>query len=120
MRNAHIYSGFRRRGENISEDLSSCVLFIIQIWADLNLKTKYKTTNLLTKHIFFSLQKSSLFPLRGKVSELSKRMRVLCWSIYIKTLCPEPLMCTEYVCTFKHMVSLIKTWFLRKMFDLFL
>ena len=27
--------------------------------------------------------KSPHFPLRGKVSQLSKRKRVLCWSIYI-------------------------------------
>ena len=34
----------------------------------------------MTKHIFFNLQNSPHFPLRGKVCQLSERKRRLCWS----------------------------------------
>ena len=45
-----------------------------------------KKTNSLTAQIFFQSTKSTHFPLRGKVGQLSKRKRVLCWSIFIISL----------------------------------
>ena len=51
------------------------------------LKRKTKT-NLLTVQIFFNLQNPPPphFPLRGKVDQLCKKRRVLCWSISIISL----------------------------------
>ena len=43
----------------------------------------FKLKKLLDCTNFLQSTKSALFPLRGKVAQLSERKRVLCWSIYI-------------------------------------
>ena len=51
----------------------------------------------MTLQIFFQSTKSHHFPLRGKVGQLSKRKRALCWSIYIigsrMCTCLRPSVC---------------------------
>ena len=58
------------------------------------LKLKTKTKKLWTVH-FFPYTKSFHFPLIGKFGQLSKRKRVLCWSIYIITFCLLSLDCDD-------------------------
>ena len=89
MRNALISVGLRRRGGNISVNLS---LFVLLYYTNFKYKLKFNdlkklntNNNLLTLQIFFNLQKSPHFPFNGKVGQLSKRKRVLCGSINIFT-----------------------------------
>ena len=55
---------------------------------------------------FLYTTKLTHFPLRGKVGQLSKRKRVLCWSIYIISLWP-PLTQESLKKTWKRVVSAI-------------
>ena len=87
---AHVSVGLRRRGGNISVDLSLLVLLYNANFMNkpkckdfFILKTK---NNSMTLQIFLKSTKSPHFPLRGNVGQLSERKRVLCWSIYVHTL----------------------------------
>ena len=90
---AQIKVGLRRRGENISVDLSLFVLLYTVIrtsCTNLNLMIFFKTENkniLLTVQKFLSSTKSPHFPFRGKIGQLSKRKRELCWSFYVTSIC---------------------------------
>ena len=74
-------------GGHISVDLSVFVLLyytncINKLKFHDFLKTKNKTISLTVCTNFLHSTKSSHFPLTGKVGQLSKQKRVLCWSIY--------------------------------------
>ena len=76
----HIIFGivFRRRGGNISINLS---LFVLLYNTNVMNKLKFNDLkiNSLTGPIFFNLQ--NYFPLRGKVGQHKKKKRVFCLSI---------------------------------------
>ena len=77
--------GLRRRGGQMSVDLSLFVIlyttnFINKLKVNDFLKLETKIIDWLYK--FFKSTKPPHFPLRGQVGQISKRKRVLCWSIY--------------------------------------
>ena len=48
-------------------------------------KIKNKKQFVYCQHFIFVIYKITPLPLRGKVGPLSKKKRVLCWSIYISS-----------------------------------
>ena len=61
-----------------------CLTICIIQTSRTNLDSMIKNINFM--YTFLQSTKSSHFPLRGKVGQLSKRKRVLCWSIYFISL----------------------------------
>ena len=80
---AHITVGLRRRGGNISEDLS---LFVLLYNTNFMNKLKYifliKQNKIHWVYTFFIYCRVTHFPLRRKVGQISKRKRVIYWSSY--------------------------------------
>ena len=86
---AHVSDGLRRRGGNISVDLSLFALLYntnVKNKLKFNDQNNYLQNNSLTAKTIFNLQNHP-FLLRGKVGQPFKRKRVLCWSIYIISWC---------------------------------
>ena len=81
--------GVRRRNGKMSVNLSLFVLLY-----NTNFMNKltvysiicYNLKKFIDLPIFFQSTKSPHLPLRGKVGQLRRRKRVLCWSIYIITV----------------------------------
>ena len=59
------------------------VFFCFNSWANLNSMIVLKLKTKIIKQICYKSTKSPHCPLKGKVGQLSRRKRVLCWSIYI-------------------------------------
>ena len=84
---AHISVGLKKRGGNISVVMS---LFVLLDNTNFLIFLKPKTENNSLTVYIFNLQNHPTFPLREKFDQVSKRMRVLSWSIYIIFSCISP------------------------------